>query len=202
MNKFNLYEIDLQLAWRKHISESDTDDDLSELVLFPNPWPYYERMNESNTDNDLPELVMLTPEDIFREKMNSILYKKRERVIKIKAQENLIKKRLSQNRPILIAQCVSEGEYKKKEHVCTICLDTKKIKKTVELGCRHKLCTKCVREYFTHCVRQVHKSYYSCPTCRQNVKQVKVNYSKRDNTKEEMRLSNLVTNLKIWCDFK
>ena len=104
-------------------------------------------------------------------------------------------------KPKLTTKCFSKKECQEKTCECIICCEEYSLFETLTLGCGHEFCQGCVSDHFHHSVEnQPYQRFYSCPICRADVKQVRVNYSKTiAKDKKEIMDGPLVTLMKTWC---
>jgi len=107
----------------------------------------------------------------------------------------------SKVKPKLTTKCFTKKEGREKICECIVCGENYNLHQVLTLGCGHEYCQTCLCSHFHHSVEnQPYKRFYSCPTCRDDVKQVRVNYSKINaKDKKEILASMLATQLKIWC---
>lgn len=105
------------------------------------------------------------------------------------------------NKPTLKTKCFSNKVGREKKCECVICCEEYSLHNVLTFGCGHEFCKECVCDHFHHSVEnQPYKKFYSCPICRADVKQVRVNYSKLNaKSKEELMCGQLVTEMKTWC---
>lgn len=104
-------------------------------------------------------------------------------------------------KPKLTTKCFSKKECQEKICECIICCEEYRLFETLTLGCGHEFCHGCVSDHFHHSVEnQPYQRFYSCPICRADVKQVRVNYSKNiAKNKKKIMDGPLVTQMKTWC---
>ena len=104
-------------------------------------------------------------------------------------------------KPKLTTKCFTKTEGREKICECIICCDEHNLHQVLTLGCGHEFCKTCLYGHFHHSVEnQPYKRFYSCPACRADVKQVRINYSKINaKHKKEILASAMATELKIWC---
>lgn len=85
---------------------------------------------------------------------------------------------------------------------CAICFEEHSLKNTLTLGCGHEFCNECVCDHFHFSVtNQPRKKFYACPTCRNDIKKVRVNYSRNDaKNKEELMTKNMTSEIRTYCN--
>ena len=84
-------------------------------------------------------------------------------------------------KPKLMTKCFSKKDGLEKSIECIICTEEYNLHHTLTLGCGHEFCKECVCDHFHHSVEnQPYSTFYACPICRADVKQVRVNYTRMD----------------------
>ena len=104
-------------------------------------------------------------------------------------------------KPKLMTKCFSKKDGLEKSIECIICTEEYNLHHTLTLGCGHEFCKECVCDHFHHSVEnQPYSTFYACPICRADVKQVRVNYTRMDaRDKPDLMNGHLVRELKTWC---
>lgn len=146
-------------------------------------YPTDEELRENNLIRDTPEVVNLI------EETSSTTSEDYEDYIRHK------------KKPRLTSKCFSIKDGREKTTECAICFEEYSLKNTLTLGCGHEFCKECVCEHFHFSVtNQPYKSFYACPTCRSDVKKVRVNYSKMDaKDKEDLMKNDMTYEIRTYC---
>lgn len=105
-------------------------------------------------------------------------------------------------RPKLTTKCFSNKDGREKSTECAICFEVNPLNNTLTFGCGHEFCNECVCDHFHFSVtNQPYKRSYVCPTCRCDVKKVRVNYSKNDaKNKEDLMTKNMTYEIRTYCN--
>ena len=149
-------------------------------------YPTDEELRENNLIRDTPEVVNLIEETRSTTSEASEDY------------EDYIRYK---NKPRLTSKCFSIKDGREKTTECAICFEEHSLKNTLTLGCGHEFCKECVCDHFHFSVtNQPYKSFYACPTCRSDVKKVRVNYSKMDaKDKEDLMKNDMTYEIRTYC---
>jgi len=151
-------------------------------------YPTDEELRENNLTRDRPEVVNLldqheddTSSTTSEDYQDYISYKKK---------------------PRLTAKCFSNKDGREKSTECAICFEEHSLKNTLTFGCGHEFCNECVCDHFHFSVtNQPYKKFYACPTCRNDVKKVRVNYSKNDAKNKEDLMTKIMTyEIRTYCN--
>ena len=107
----------------------------------------------------------------------------------------------NKEKPKLKSKFYSNIEETNQVSQCEICMESYALDFQLTLGCGHKFCAHCVSSHFHHSVaNQPDNKYYSCPKCRDDVKVVTFNYSRKNaKNKKELMSNALVTHFRSWC---
>jgi hypothetical protein len=190
-------------------TESDTEPDIDERnITFRTPTtasqsqpehpPPLERNTTTTTIADLSrEYRTLEPEDILPQPDNHENTES-DRYTSEEYQEYIQFKK----KPRLTTKCFSIKDGREKLTECSICFEEHSLRNTLTFGCGHEFCNTCACDHFHFSVtNQPYKRHYTCPTCRVDVKRVRVNYSKLDAKNKQELLDNdeLTYNIKVYC---
>jgi hypothetical protein len=105
-------------------------------------------------------------------------------------------------KPRLKTKCFSVKDGRDKLTECAICFEEHSLRNTLTFGCGHEFCKECSCDHFHFSVtNQPYNRHYACPTCRADVKTVRVNYSKLDakNKQEVLDNDDLTYDIKLYC---
>ena len=117
------------------------------------------------------------------------------------SEEEIMEYYSSKVKPKLTTKFFSKKEYQGKTSECVICFKEYEVHDRLTFGCGHEFCKDCVCHHFHHSVKnQPDNLFYSCPICRADVKQVRVNYTKMNaKNKKELMDGALVNQMMYFC---
>jgi hypothetical protein len=200
-------------------TESDTEPDIDESnITFRTPTtasqpdhpPQLER-NTTTTTIDTTTIVDLSreyrtlePEDILPQPDN---HENMEMEMEIDSDSYYNSEEYQEyiqfkHKPRLTTKCFSVKDGRNKLTECAVCFEEYTLRNTLTFGCGHEFCKDCVCNHFHFSVtNQPYNRHYDCPTCRANVKKVRVNYSKLDAKNKLELLDNdvLTYDIQLYC---
>ena len=193
-------------------TESDTEPDIDERnITFRTPTtssqpehpPPLERNTTTTTIVDLSrEYRTLEPEDILPQPDNHENTESDTESGDTYTSEEYQEYIQFKKKPRLTTKCFSIKDGREKLTECSICLEEHSLRNTLTFGCGHEFCNACACDHFHFSVtNQPYKRHYACPTCRADVKKVRVNYSKLDAKNKLELLDNdvLTYDIKLYC---